>query len=125
MKIIIQNRSELPIYAQIEEQIREQIINGTLPEGSTLPSIRALAREIGISVITTTRAYSDLQEEGYIGTIPGKGTIVLPQDNDALREQYYLRIEEGLSASIKAAKRIRMEKNELVQLLDTLWEEEN
>ena len=124
LKIIIQNRSDQPIYAQIENQIREQILSGDLAEGSTLPSIRKLAQEIGVSVITTTRAYSDLQEEGYIGTIPGKGTIVLPQDNDALREQYYLRIEEGLNGAIKAARRIRMNREDLKTILDTLWEEE-
>ena len=125
MKIIIQNRSELPIYAQIEEQIRNQIISGELPEGSTLPSIRKLAAEVGVSVITTTRAYTELQDSGFIGTIPGKGTIVLPQDNAQLREQYYLRIEEGLRMSVEAARRVKMGRKDLEELLGTFWDEES
>lgn len=124
MKIIISNHLDTPIYMQIEEQIREQILNGDLAEGTTLPSIRKLASETGVSVITTTRAYSDLAEEGFIGTIPGKGTIVLPQDNDRLKERYYLRIEEGLKTAIGAAKKIRLPRAELDQLLTLLWEDE-
>ena len=97
MKIIISNQSELPIYAQIREQLKEQILNGQISEGETLPSIRQLAKEVGVSVITTTRAYSELEAEGFIATMQGKGSVVLPTDNNLLREQYLLRIEEGLS----------------------------
>lgn len=68
MKIIISNQSELPIYAQIREQIKEQILNGQLEEGEVLPSIRSPAKDIGVSVITTTRAYNDLEQEGFIAT---------------------------------------------------------
>lgn len=85
MKIIISNQSELPIYAQIKEQLKEQILNGQIPEGSTLPSIRQLAKEVGVSVITTTRAYSDLEEEGFIATMQGKGSVVLSKDNSMLQ----------------------------------------
>ena len=80
MKIIISNQSELPIYAQIKEQLKEQILNGQIPEGSTLPSIRQLAKEVGVSVITTTRAYSDLEAEGFIATMQGRGSVVLSKD---------------------------------------------
>ncbi len=124
MNIIINNRSDQPIYAQIEQQIRDQIIDGTLPEGTVLPSIRKLAAETGVSVITTTRAYSELVEQGFIGTIPAKGTIVLPQDNSLLREKYYLKIEENMDAAVKAAKRTGMTRDELIAVLDTFWEDE-
>ena len=80
MKIIISNQSELPIYAQIREQIKEQILNGQLEEGEVLPSIRSLAKDIGVSVITTTRAYNDLEQEGFIATMQGKGSVVVPYD---------------------------------------------
>ena len=96
MKIIISNQSELPIYAQIKEQLKEQILNGQIPEGSTLPSIRQLAKEVGVSVITTTRAYSDLEEEGFIATMQGKGSVVLSKDNSMLQEQYLMRIFHNL-----------------------------
>ena len=124
MKIIIRNQSELPIYAQIKEQIREQILAGVLPEGTELPSIRKLAKEVGVSVITTTRAYSDLQAEGFIAQVQGKGSVVLPQDNSLLREQYLKRIEAGLLQAIDTAKVIRMEKGELAAMFDMLWEAE-
>ena len=103
MKIIITPQSELPIYAQIEDQIKEQILNGELKEGCVLPSIRKLAKETGVSVITTTRAYSDLEKQGFIASVQGKGTVVLPQDNAFLREQYLKRIEDSLSSAIIAA----------------------
>jgi len=124
VKIIISNRLDTPIYAQIEDQIREQILNGDLEEGTVLPSIRKLAAETGVSVITTTRAYSDLSEEGFIGTIPGKGTIVLPQDNALLRERQYLRIEEGLKEAIETARKIRMDRAGFDELVSLLWEDE-
>lgn len=123
MKILISNQSELPIYAQIKEQIKEQILNGQIPEGMELPSIRKLAKEIGVSVITTTRAYNDLEEEGYIISIQGKGSIVLSKENDFLREQYLLRIEEGLGTAIETAKRIDLSQEELINLLHKLWKE--
>lgn len=124
MKIIISNQSELPIYAQIKEQIKEQIVNGHIPEGTTLPSIRKLAKEIGVSVITTTRAYRDLEEEGFIASMQGKGSVVLPQDNSILREQYLKRIEEGLLNAISTAKVIHMEWEEMIRIMETLWESE-
>ena len=121
MKIIISNQSELPIYAQIEAQMKEQILNGEIPEGTQLPSIRKLAKEIGVSVITTTRAYSDLESEGFIASMQGRGSVVLPQNNALLREQYLKRIEEGLSSAIATAGVIRMEKEEFYAILEALW----
>jgi GntR family transcriptional regulator len=124
VKIIVRSQSELPIYAQIAQQIREQILSGQIPEGTVLPSIRALAREIGVSVITTTRAYGDLEKEGYIASRQGRGTVVLSRDNDLLREQYLKRIEDGLSAAIGTARAIGMDKEDVKAVLDALWNED-
>ncbi len=122
MKIIISNQSELPIYAQIREQLKEQILSGRIPEGTTLPSIRQLAKEVGVSVITTTRAYSELETEGFIATMQGKGSVVLPTDNNLLREQYLLRIEEGLSTAIETAKAMGMSMEELDGIFKNLMD---
>ena len=122
MKIIISNQSELPIYAQIREQLKEQILNGRIPEGTTLPSIRQLAKEVGVSVTTTTRAYSELETEGFIATMQGKGSVVLPTDNKLLREQYLLRIEEGLSTAIETAKAMGMSRSELEDIFKNLMD---
>ena len=86
LKIIISNQSELPIYAQIREQIKEQILNGQIKEGEILPSIRSLAKDVGVSVITTTRAYNDLEKEGFIATMQGKGSVVLSSNNKILKD---------------------------------------
>lgn len=123
MRIIISNQSELPIYAQIREQLKEQILNGQIPEGSTLPSIRQLAKEIGVSVITTTRAYSDLEEEGFIATMQGKGSVVLSKDNSMLQEQYLLRIEDGLTTAIETARVMGMPDHELTRIFQNLLQE--
>ena len=123
MKIFISNQSELPIYAQIKEQLKEQILNGQIPEGSTLPSIRQLAKEVGVSVITTTRAYSVLEEEGFIATMQGKGSVVLSKDNSMLQEQYLMRIEEGLSTAIETARVMGLPKEELMRIFHNLLQE--
>ena len=120
MKIIISNQSELPIYAQIKEQLKEQILNGQIPEGSTLPSIRQLAKEVGVSVITTTRAYSDLEAEGFIATMQGRGSVVLSKDNNLLKEQYLLRIEEGLTTAIETARVMGLPEEELREIFHNL-----
>lgn len=124
MKIVISNQSELPIYAQIREQIKEQILSGRLKEGETLPSIRVLARELGVSVITTTRAYRDLEEEGYVTSMQGKGSIVLFKDNSKVREQALRRIEDGLQIAVDAAKRMEISSEEVKDMLQILWEEQ-
>ena len=122
MKIIISNQSELPIYAQIREQLKEQILNGQIPEGTTLPSIRQMAKVAGVSVITTTRAYSELEAEGFIATMQGKGSVVLPKDNNLLREQYLLRIEEGLTTAIETARAMGMPREELTAVFNHLMD---
>ena len=120
MRIIVSNQSELPIYAQIKEQLKEQILNGQIPEGTTLPSIRQLAKEIGVSVITTTRAYSDLEAEGFIATMQGKGSVVRSKDNSMVREQYLMRIEEGLTTAIETAHVMGMPDEELSGIFQNL-----
>lgn len=124
MKVIVSNQSELPIYVQIKEQIKEQIMNGTIPEGETLPSIRQLAKNLGISVITTTRAYSELEQEGFIAARQGKGSVVLPRDNEMVREQYLKRIEEAFETAIENARYAQIQKEELVRILEALLHEE-
>lgn len=123
MKIVISANSELPIYAQIREQIKEQILNGMIEQGTVLPSIRQLAKEVGVSVITTTRAYNDLEAEGFITSVQGKGSIVQRKNNTIMREQYLVRIEENLNSAINTARLIDMSKEELVQVLQQLMEE--
>lgn len=124
MKVIVSNQSELPIYVQIKEQIKEQIMNGTIPEGETLPSIRQLAKNLGISVITTTRAYSELEQEGFIAARQGKGSVVLPRDNEMVREQYLKRIEAAFETAIENARYAQIQKEELVRILEALLHEE-
>ena len=123
MKILISNRSELPIYGQIQEQIQEQILNGTITEGTTLPSIRQLAKELGVSVITTTRAYKELEAAGYIASVQGKGSVVLSTDNSMILDQYYQKIEEGLAMAVENARRARMTDQELLELLQNVLKE--
>lgn len=124
MKVIVSNQSELPIYVQIKEQIKEQIMNGTIPEGETLPSIRQLAKNLGISVITTTRAYSELEQEGFIAARQGKGSVVLPRDNEMVREQYLKRIEQAFETAIENARYAQIQNDELVSTLEALLHEE-
>ena len=123
MKIIISNQSELPIYAQVREQIKEQILNGHIKEGEVLPSIRSMAKDLGVSVITTTRAYSDLEQEGFIATMQGKGSVVLSKDNNMLKEQFLMRIEQGIETAVESAKQIGMTKMEVQQILKSVWEQ--
>lgn len=120
MRIVISNQSELPIYAQIKEQIKEQILNGLINEGTVLPSIRQLAKELGVSVITTTRAYNELESEGFISSVQGKGSIVRKRDNSMIREQYLKRIEESLENAIATAKLIEMSTEELKEIFEAL-----
>lgn len=123
MKIIISNQSELPIYAQIREQIKEQILNGEIEEGYVLPSIRSLAKDVGVSVITTTRAYNDLEQEGFVATMQGKGSVVLSKNNKIVREQYLVRIEQGIETAVQTAKRIGMTKSEVKNIVDSIWKD--
>lgn len=124
MKIIVSNRSGIPIYEQIKEQIKTAIFNEDLQEDELLPSIRQLARDLKISVITTTRAYSDLEQEGFIATVQGKGCFVLPRNSELARENAMHKMEDGLIAAITAAKAENITKDEVIERLNLLWEVE-
>ena len=123
MKILISNKSDLPIYEQIKAQMKEQILNGIITENEFLPSIRQLAKDLGISVITTTRAYSDLESEGFIATVRGKGSYVLPKDNEMVKEQYLKEIEDALNIAIEKSKLANISNDELMLILKNLIEE--
>ena len=122
MKIIVSNRSGVPIYEQIKEQIKAAIFSGELREDDLLPSIRQLARDLKISVITTTRAYGDLEQEGFIVNVQGKGCYVLPRNKELARENALHKMEDGLSAAIAAAKAEGISREEIIKRLKLLWE---
>jgi GntR family transcriptional regulator len=124
MKIIVSNRSGIPIYEQIKEQIKAAIFSGELQEDDMLPSIRQLARDLKISVITTTRAYSDLEQEGFLANLQGKGCFVLPRNTELARENAMHKMEDGLITAITAAKTENISKDEVIERLNLLWEEE-
>lgn len=123
MKLIISNRSAVPIYEQIKNQIKEAILSGELKEDSPLPSIRQLAKDLKISVITTTRAYNDLQSEGFVVNIQGKGCFVLPRNLDLVMENALREIEQSFEKAIECAQRNSMTYTELVNILDNLYKE--
>jgi GntR family transcriptional regulator len=122
LKIIISNRSGVPIYEQIKEQIKEAIFSGEAQEDELLPSIRQLARDLKISVITTTRAYNDLEQEGFVVQRQGKGCYVLPRNTELARENALHKMEDGLQSAIDAAKAEGISKEELIERLHLLWE---
>lgn len=125
LNIIIRNSSGQPIYDQIYEQIRAQIIAGALQEGEALPSIRGLAKELRISVITTKRAYDELERDGFLYTVAGKGCFVAARDLELVREDNLRKIEEHLSAAVKLARQAAIGRGELDRMLDLLEQEEN
>jgi GntR family transcriptional regulator len=116
---ILQNNG-VPIYQQIADDFREQIMNGKIKEGSYLPSIRSLAKDLKISVITTMKAYELLQEEGLVSAIQGKGYIVNPQDTEMMMEQQMRKVEAALSEAIKAADVAGITDQELMDTLKML-----
>jgi len=116
LTIIIKNSSGMPIYEQIKEQIKEAILNDEMNEGEMLSSIRQLASDLKVSVITTTRAYTELEQEGYIYNVQGKGCYVAPKDSDLIREQLLRKIEDGFTIAINAARIAKLSKDELNQL---------
>lgn len=123
MNINVQTKSGIPIYEQIERQIKDKIVNGTLPEGEMLPSIRGLAADLKISVITVKRAYEDLEKEGMIYSVQGKGFYVDNPDLDYLKEKKTLGLEEQLSEWVSGAKESGMSKKDALDMLGILWDE--
>lgn len=121
MNIIISNSSDKPIYEQITSQIKRFIISGELADGAALPSMRLLAKELRISVITTKRAYTDLERDGFISTVTGKGSFVCRSNPEIIREQQLKIAEEHLQKAVDAAKNFCISKEELEEMLDLLY----
>ena len=117
MQLYIDNRSGAPIYDQIYSQIKDAILSGQVTEGEALPSIRALAKDLRISVITTKRAYDELESEGFIYTLPGKGCFVAERSTELLREENLKKIEEHMQEVRRLASACRLTENEL----DEMW----
>lgn len=123
MKIVIKNKSDMPIYEQIEEQIKAQILEGKVEEDEQLPSIRQLARDLKISVITTTRVYTDLAEEGFIISVTGKGYFVAPRNNELLRERMLCEMEEGLEKAVINGRNAGLSDEDIIAALKKFLEE--
>lgn len=121
--IVISNTSGEPIYEQIKQQLKAAILRGDAAEGEVLPSIRGLARDLRVSVITTTRAYSDLAAEGFVTNVPGKGSYVLPRDTELVREQILREVETHFAEGLRKAQLADLTPAELHQVLDALVEE--
>ena len=125
MEIILSNSSQKPIYEQITSQIKAMIMNGELKAGDAMPSMRKLAKELHVSVITTQRAYDDLQKDGFIVTVPAKGTFVSTQNQDFIREENRRRIEQLLTDAVELAKENGIELEELRTTVEVLYQEED
>lgn len=124
MNIIISNSSDSPIYLQIVNQIKEAILSGQLEENEMLPSMRALAKDLSISFITTKRAYEELEKQNLINTVPGKGCYVSPFNKDLVYEAKVREIEELLEKSINLSRLIGLDRTDLHDILDSLYEGE-
>ncbi len=125
MHIVISNSSSSPIYEQIKEQVKAQILSGELQEDEMLPSLRQLARDLKISVLTTTRAYNELEQEGFITSRQGKGFFVMSSSSNLIREQLIKEVEHSLNNAILAAQRASMSNDEIIGLLRLLLEVDN
>lgn len=123
MDIIISNTGDQPIYEQIYSQIRNLIIAGKLKEGDLLPSIRGLAKDLRISVITTKRAYEELEREGFIYSVTGKGSFVADRNTELIREANLRKIEEYMAAIYELAKSCDMSRQELLEMFTLIGEE--
>ena len=125
MDMILSNSSGKPIYEQITDQIKEQIMTGALAAGDALPSMRLLAKELRISVITTKRAYEELERDGFLENVPGKGCFVAPQNRELMREAQLRRVEEKLSQAVDEARKGGFALSELQEMLNILYQGED
>lgn len=123
MNIIISNSSNKPIYEQIKEQIKNKIVSNELKVGEQLPSIRSLAKDLRISVITTKNAYEELEKEGYVETIPGKGMYVADKNTELIREEQLQKIEDLIDTAVSIAKISNISKEEIENIIDILYED--
>lgn len=122
MKLIISNVSGVPIYEQIKQQVKAAILSGELKEEEALPSLRTLAKDLKISVLTVTRAYTELEQEGFVKNVQGRGCFILGSGSELMKEQLICKVENGLTEAIKAAKIANLSNEELHHLLDILLE---
>jgi GntR family transcriptional regulator len=120
VRIVVTTSAGVPLYEQIKQQIKAAILAGALTEGEALPSVRALARDLQVSVITTTRAYTDLAQEGFVANVQGKGAYVLAVDSAPVHDQLLRDVEANLGAALRAARVAGMTRDDVVALLDTL-----
>ena len=123
MLILIDNKSGAPIYDQIFTQIKGHILSGELKQDEALPSIRGLAKDLRISVITTKRAYEELERAGFIYTVPGKGSFVAAKNQELLREELLKKIEEHMTAIADLARGAGLGRGEVLEMWDLIWEE--
>ena len=123
MNLWIDNKSGIPIYEQIFTQIKGQIVSGELAENAPLPSIRNLAKDLRISVITTKRAYDELERAGFVYTVPAKGCFVAPRNIELVREEHLRRIEEYLREAVELARAAQVSREELMEMLNIYFEE--
>ena len=123
MDIILSNASGAPIYEQIEEQVKSQIMTGELAAGDALPSMRVLAKELKISVITTKRAYEDLERDGFIETVVGKGSFVKGINSEIMKESMLFAIEEALEKAVDKAVLGKVSLGEMEEMLKIIYEE--
>ncbi len=123
MYILIDNRTGAPIYDQIYSQIKDQIISGALKEDEMLPSIRGLAKDLRISFITTKRAYEELEKDGFLYTVPGKGCFVAPKNLELLREENLKKIEEHIDSIVKLAAACNLETKDIIEMVKFGMEE--
>ncbi|MCI8913286.1 MAG: GntR family transcriptional regulator [Lawsonibacter sp.] len=125
MDIILSNASGKPIYEQIADQVKEQIMSGSLPAGEALPSMRLLAKELRISVITTKRAYEELERDGFLENVPGKGCFVAAQNRELVREAQLRKVEEKLVQAVEEARKGAFPLEDLHEMLDVLYRGED
>ena len=123
MNIIISNANDKPIYDQIYQQIKTAILAGELSSGQALPSIRALAKDLRISVITTKRAYDELERSGFIYTIPGKGSFVSAKNTELMREEHLKQMEEHMTAIRSLARLTGLSREAVEEMWSIMWEE--
>ncbi len=123
MLILIDNKSGTPIYDQIFTQIKGHILSGELAADEALPSIRALAKDLRISVITTKRAYDELERAGYLYTVPGKGSFVAAKNAELIREEHLKKIEEHMTAIQNLARGAGVRRGEVLEMWSLMWEE--
>lgn len=123
MTILIDPTSATPLYEQIVQQIQRQILSGTLPQGELLPGVRTLAADLSVSIITTRRAYEELERDGYIKTLPGRGSIVSIENREHLLELHWQEMRGWLERAVSAAKAVGVSREEIIEQISRLYDQ--